>query len=163
VPFDLDAYVKRARTGPCFVCATVQGHPDYPHHSIYQDVETIAFLSRHPTLWGYSIVAPKRHVEGIVSDMALDEYLRVQAVVYRVARAIAAVVPTERMYVLSLGSQLGNPHVHWHVAPLPPGVPFERQQFHALMAENGVLEATWKESDALAVAIRLELRTGPDA
>jgi diadenosine tetraphosphate (Ap4A) HIT family hydrolase len=29
---------------------------------------------------------------------------------------------------LSLGSQQGNSHVHWHVVPLPPGVPFEDQQ-----------------------------------
>ena len=39
-------------------------------------------------------------------------------------RAICAAVPTERLYVLSLGSKQGNSHVHWHLAPLPPGVPF---------------------------------------
>ena len=27
-----------------------------------------------------------------------------------------------------------NAHVHWHVAPLPPGVPYEQQQFRAVMA-----------------------------
>jgi hypothetical protein len=32
---------------------------------------------------------------------------------------LAAVVPTERMYCLSLGSQECNAHVHWHIAPLP--------------------------------------------
>lgn len=41
--------------------------------------------------------------------------------VYRVARAVEQVVPSERTYVLSLGSQQGNAHVHWHIAPLPPG------------------------------------------
>ncbi|MBX6749461.1 MAG: hypothetical protein IRY85_07255 [Micromonosporaceae bacterium] len=70
----------------------------------------------------------------LASDLSLDEYLRLQAVVYRVARAVEQVVPSERTYVLSLGSQQGNPHVHWHIAPLPPGLPYERQQFHALMA-----------------------------
>jgi histidine triad (HIT) family protein len=42
-------------------------------------------------------------------------------------------------YLYTLGSQQGNSHLHWHIAGLPPGVPYDRQQFHALMTENGVL------------------------
>jgi ATP adenylyltransferase len=49
-------------------------------------------------------------------------------------------VPTERLYVLSLGSKQGNAHVHWHLAPLPPGVPYEHQQYAALMHEHGYLD-----------------------
>ncbi len=41
-------------------------------------------------------------------------------------------VSTERLYGLSLGSHGGNAHVHWHVAPLPPGVPYREQQYAAL-------------------------------
>lgn len=123
LPFDFAAYAKRVHEGPCFVCATVDGHPDHGHDLIYEDPEIIAFLTRHPTLLGYSLVAPKRHVERLESDLQLNEYLRLQEVVYRVANAVAVSVPTERVYVLSLGSQQGNAHVHWHVAPLPPGVP----------------------------------------
>ncbi|MGO7726250.1 HIT family protein, partial [Rhizobium ruizarguesonis] len=44
------------------------------------------------------------------------------------------------IYVLSLGSQQANSHLHFHVVPLPPGVPLEKQQYHALMAEYGVLQ-----------------------
>ena len=33
-PFDIDAYVRRSRTGPCFVCAIVEGHPDYVHRRL---------------------------------------------------------------------------------------------------------------------------------
>ena len=69
-------------------------------------------------------------------------------------------VPTERLYVLSLGSMQGNAHVHWHVAALPPGVPYAEQQYAALMAEHG-----WSRSDAdtvaaLAAAIRAALAAG---
>jgi diadenosine tetraphosphate (Ap4A) HIT family hydrolase len=32
------------------------------------------------------------------------------------------------MYIFTFGSNEGNPHVHWHVVPLPPGVPYEDQQ-----------------------------------
>lgn len=51
----------------------------------------------------------------------------------------------------------GNAHVHWHVAPLPPGVPYERQQYHALMAENGVLRYSQKELEELGVRVRAAL------
>jgi len=48
----------------------------------------------------------------------------------------AAVVPTERMYSLSLGSRQGNAHLHWHIAPAAPGVPYDQQQYHALIGRK---------------------------
>jgi diadenosine tetraphosphate (Ap4A) HIT family hydrolase len=87
-----------------------------------------------------------------------DEYLALQEVVYRIARAINEVVPTERTYVLSLGSMQGNSHVHWHIATLPPGVPYQQQQFHALMAENGVIPQSVTETAELGAAIRSALQ-----
>jgi diadenosine tetraphosphate (Ap4A) HIT family hydrolase len=83
-----------------------------------------------------------------------DEFLALQRVVRRVAAAVSEVVPTERTYSLSLGSKQGNAHLHWHVAPLPPGVPYERQQYHALMMENGVLDVDDSSQAALARDIR---------
>jgi hypothetical protein len=60
---------------------------------------------------------------------------------------------------MSLGSHQGNAHVHWHVAPLPPGVPYEQQQFAALMFETtgGYLELSDKEQEDLAQRIRAHL------
>jgi ATP adenylyltransferase len=72
----------------------------------------------------------------VTGDFSLDEYLDLQKVVYRVAEALRQELPTERVYILSVGSQQGNRHVHWHVAPLPPGIPLEEQQFAALMPEK---------------------------
>lgn len=155
--FDLAQYQRRVREGPCFVCALVAGDPDYQHHIVYQDGDTIAFLSRYPTLLGYCLVAPKAHLEDWVHDMKPDEFLRFQAVTHVIARAIAAAVPTERMYSLSLGSKQGNAHLHWHLAPLPPDVPHHQQQFHALMGENGVLAVTDARQAALAQRIRDQL------
>lgn len=156
-PFDTGQYVRRSREGPCFVCSILARHPDYPHHDVYEDAQTIAFLARYPTLLGYCIIAPKRHVEDWVHDMSDTEYLALQHVVHRVARAVAAAVPTERMYCLSLGSQQGNAHVHWHIAPLPPGVPYHQQQYYALMAENGVMDIDDSTQATLAHAIRSHL------
>jgi diadenosine tetraphosphate (Ap4A) HIT family hydrolase len=157
VPFDVDGYARRSREGRCFVCAILAGHPDYAHHDVYEDSRTIAFLSRYPTLLGHCLVAPKQHVENWVSDLDEEQFLAFQRIVHRIARAIAASVPTERMYSLSLGSQQGNTHVHWHIAPLPPGVPYRQQQFHALMAENGVLDLDESVQANLASEIRSHL------
>jgi diadenosine tetraphosphate (Ap4A) HIT family hydrolase len=112
VVFDLERYRRRVQDGPCFVCAFVAGHPDYQHHAVYEDADTVAFLSRYPTLRGYCLVAPKAHIESWAYEMEEAEFLGFQAVVRTVARALAAVVPTERMYSMSLGSQQGNAHMH---------------------------------------------------
>jgi len=156
-PFDLAAYEMRVKSGGCFVCGFLAGEPGLEHELLYDDGDHVAFLSRYPTLLGYALVVPRRHVEDVIRDLTPDEYLALQAAVHKVARAITEVVPTERTYVLSLGSMQGNPHVHWHVAPLPPGVPYEQQQYHALMAENGVLPQTPEQVADLGAAIRAAL------
>jgi histidine triad (HIT) family protein/ATP adenylyltransferase len=154
--FDLAAYVERSRKGPCFVCAYLAGHPDYEHLPVYANEHVVAFFNRYPTLLGYTIVAPRAHVIDVTGDRAL--FRRVTDVVHDVAEALKATVPTERIYLMSLGSHQGNAHVHWHVAPLPPGVPYERQQFHAVMAENGILDVTREEQRALADRVCSALR-----
>lgn len=157
VPFDAEKYNRRSREGPCFVCSMLAGHPDYSHHDVFQDADTIAFLARWPTLLGHCLVAPKRHVESWVNDLDENGFLSFQRVVHRVAVALAASVPTERMYSLSLGSQQGNTHLHWHLAPLPPGVPYEQQQLRALSPEHGVLNVDDAGQAALARTIRSHL------
>lgn len=151
---DLQAYVERSRSGPCFVCAFLAGHPDYPHETVHEDEHHIAFLDRWPTLPAKVIVAPKAHIEHAVRDLDEEAYTRLMLVVRRVALAVEAVVEPERTYLLSLGSQQGNAHLHWHIAGLPPGVPYGQQQYHALMTENGVLPQTAAEAAAMAARLR---------
>jgi ATP adenylyltransferase len=153
-PFDLTAYVQRSQSGPCFVCEIVAGNPAYRHHIVYEDDIAIAFLNKYPVLYGYTLVAPRQHREHVTGDFTLDEYQRLQCVIYRVAEAVRRAVPTERVYILSLGSQQGNRHVHWHIAPLPPGVPYEEQQLAALNAEKGILALSDAEMAALAARTR---------
>ncbi len=157
IPFDLARYHRLVREGPCFVCALTAGDPGYEHQIVYQDAATIAFLNRYPTLLGYCLVAPTAHVEDWVHDMSPAQFLRFQAVTQMIARAVAAVVPTERMYSLSLGSKQGNTHLHWHLAPLPPGVPYHEQQLHAIAGETGILAVTDVQQATLAQRIRNQL------
>jgi ATP adenylyltransferase len=157
-PFDLDAYIRDIQTRPCFICEMIAGRLA-DNHVIYQDEVLIAFLNKYPVLYGYILVAPIAHREQVTGDFTLDEYLTLQRGVYRLAEAVRRSVPTERLYLLSLGSQQGNRHVHWHIAPLPPGVPFEGQQLAALDVRDGVL--SFSEAEKLALVERIRRNMDP--
>ena len=156
-PFDFDAYVHDIQTKPCFLCEIVAKNPEYAHHLIYEDDIAIAFLNNYPTLYGYTLVAPKEHREQVTGDFSAEEYLELQRVIYRVGEAVRLETDAERVYILSLGSQQGNKHVHWHIAPLPRGVPFEEQQLAALGIEKGVVDLSDVEMAALAGRLRQRL------
>lgn len=159
IGFDVAAYERRVREGPCFVCLLAQGDTEYRRANvmIYEDPEVLIFLNRYPTLRGYTLVCPRRHVERVVGDFTEAEYLQLQSWVYRVGRAIEEVVETVRVYVLSLGSRQGNRHVHWHVAPLPPGAPCHEQQLAALAMSRGIIRMSPEEAADLAAHIRRRL------
>ena len=142
VPFDVDALVQRSTSGRCFVCEYLDGNPEYAHTRVAETASAIAFLNKYPTLFGSVIVAPKRHLEDVTGDFSEDAYVELQRFVHRVAEAMRRVLAPERIYLLSLGSRAANAHVHWHVAALPTGVPLAQQQYHALMHENGVIDAS---------------------
>lgn len=152
-PFDSGAYRTRMQTSGCFVCRVASDTEG--EHVVYRDQHHIAFLPRFHVQLGYVLVAPVEHREAVVDGFTTDEYLVLQRVVHRVAQAMTGVVPTERIYIASLGSQQGNAHVHWHVVALPPGVPFEEQQFRAMMPEaHGVLDVSEPDRVALSAKLR---------
>ena len=152
--FDLQTYIRDIQTRPCFICEMVSGNPAYAHEIVYEDDIALAFLNRYPPLYGYVLVAPRDHREQVTGDFTPEEYLALQRVIYRAAEAVRRVVKPERVYILSLGSQQGNRHVHWHIAPLPAGVPFEQQQLEALRMENGCLQLSDDELAALTTQLR---------
>jgi diadenosine tetraphosphate (Ap4A) HIT family hydrolase len=154
--FDLDAYIERIQNNPCFICEMIAGRLD-GNQVIYQNDEFIAFLNKYPTLYGYVLVAPVAHREQVTGDFTVEEYLSLQRAIYRVAEAVRRTVETERLYILSLGSQQGNRHVHWHIAPLPHGVPFQQQQLDALRSDHGILDIPGGEMAKLALRIRQNL------
>ncbi|MEU6019216.1 HIT family protein [Streptomyces sp. NPDC047515] len=151
---NIRSYVERTRSGPCFVCAFLAGHPDYRHETVFEDEHHVAFLDRWPTLPGKVLVAPKAHIEHVVRDLDETAYSRLMLVVREIALAVEDVHDCERTYLYSLGSQQGNAHLHWHIAALPPGVPYEQQQFHALMSENGALSPSARETADRASRLR---------
>ncbi len=154
---EIEDYITRCQTGPCFICEIVAGNPEYHQHVIFQDDVAIVFLNKYPTLYGYVLVAPCEHREQVTGDFTPEEYLAMQSVVYRVTEAVRQEVEAERVYLLSLGSQQGNRHVHWHVAPLPPGVPYQEQQLEALRARRGILELSEEDKTSLVQRLRRRL------
>ncbi len=156
-PPELAAYMRAAHER-CFICAIAAGE-DNGHHIVYEDELAIAFLNRFPTLEGYTLVAPREHREQVTGEFSAEEYLALQRAVHGVAEGVRAALKPERVYILSLGSQAANAHVHWHVAPLPAGVPFEEQQLEALSWTRGVLDLPDPEAAALADRLRAEIAT----
>jgi diadenosine tetraphosphate (Ap4A) HIT family hydrolase len=139
MPFDAEQYIRRSPEGPVFRRSVLAGHRDSPRHDVCENAGAMAFLASWPVLLGRCLAAPKRHVERWVDDLDKNEFVDLQRVVHRVARALAASVPTERMHWLSLGSYQGDAHLHWHVAALPPGVPYEQQQ----LVQSPPAAASW--------------------
>jgi diadenosine tetraphosphate (Ap4A) HIT family hydrolase len=160
LPFDMAAYGKRTREGPCFICGLANRDPEFRGFNvmIHEDDDVLIFLNRYPTLRGYTLVCPRRHVERAIGDFSEAEYLDLQRWIFRVGQALQEVVPTERLYVLTLGSQQGNRHVHWHVAPLPPGVAYQDQQLAALSMSRGLLPISPEEMAELGRQIRARLQ-----
>jgi diadenosine tetraphosphate (Ap4A) HIT family hydrolase len=156
VPFDAASYAQRtrdnSRRGSCFICSIASGDLD-GHQVIRRDDVCVSFLAKWPTLIGYALLAPLEHRTGVLDDFTEDEYAELQRRVHRLGRAVSLAVPTERVYLLALGSHQGNAHVHWHIAPLPPGVPYEQQQYAALMHENGYLDVPDTDQAVLARSI----------
>ena len=150
--FDEEAYIERIQNGPCFICEMIKGNLE-GNHIIYQDELLIAFLSKYPVQAGYTLVAPIQHLEQVTGDFSMEDYLALQQAVYLVAEAVRLAFNPERVYILSLGSQQGNRHVHWHLVPLPPGVPFKEQQLAALSAEKGYLDISDNEMNSIAIRI----------
>ncbi|GAA4625655.1 hypothetical protein GCM10023196_030640 [Actinoallomurus vinaceus] len=134
--FDEAAYTARIHgdneAGRCFICRIVAGQHPPEDIVVLRDEVCVAFLALPYRLHGYTLIAPLEHRRDVVADFTPGQYLGLQSRIHRLGRAISAVVPTERLYVFSFGSHQGVDHVHWHLAPLPPGVPFDQQQFAAV-------------------------------
>lgn len=155
--FDINAYLRQCETDPCFICEMVSRNSKEQYRIIYENESTIVFLNKYPTLYGYTLVAPKIHLENSIEDFSIEEYLSLQRIIYWVAQAVKQVTPTERIYLFTLGSQQGITHIHWHIAPLPPGVPYKEQQLEAINFKRGIIKISKEEMTSLAKQIRKKM------
>lgn len=152
--FDYDGYYNRVLQSPCFLCS-LAAHQRVTHHEYYvfEDEFAVVVLDRYPTQSGYCLVFPKQHVEQI---FLLDErtFLRLQVIVHRTVKAVQLAMQAERVYTACLGSQLLTPHIHYHVVPIPPGLPLEKQQWEALDKSRGILQ--YSEEVLADIALKIK-------
>jgi ATP adenylyltransferase len=128
----------------------VAGDSVFPGNVIFGSDEALAFLDGYPRAYGYTLVASKEHREQVTKYFTVEEYLDLQRLVYRVAEAVREEAGAERIYLHTFGGNQGNSHVHWHVVPLPPGVPYDEQQDPWTIWDGGVLEIPKEEMADLA-------------
>src|SRR5262245_35838522 len=110
-PFDLDSYMARIQSSPCFICEMIAGRLN-GNHIIQQNDEFIIFLNKYPVLYGYTLVAPVKHKEQVTGDFSLDEYLALQHTIYQKAEAVRKSSNAILIYILSLISKHWNRHDH---------------------------------------------------
>lgn len=152
---DMDAYKKRSQTGPCFICEIVAKNPQYSTHIVFEDDKLIAFLDKYPRMYGWILIASKEHREQAISDFVMKDFIYIQTMIYRIAKAVQEELGAERIYILSLGSNQGNSHAHWHIVPLPPSVPYQEQQIGIF--KIGILKILEEEQSSFATLIRSKI------
>ena len=87
---------------------------EIPCYRIAENAEFIAFLDVRPIARGHTLVVPKIEIDYIFdqSDAILAGILPFAK---RVAKAIEAVVPCNRCFVVTVGLEV--PHAHIHLIP----------------------------------------------
>jgi diadenosine tetraphosphate (Ap4A) HIT family hydrolase len=154
---DEDEYIHMIQTSLCFICRIVAGtYDEAPIHLIYEDNNVIAFLERWPRLYGWALIAPRKHREQVTGDFTLHEYLTLHNTTFLVSEAIRQEVGAERMYIASFGSNQAISHVHWLIIPLPSDTPFREQQ-NAVFRKD-ILKIPEKEMAALAKRLRQRIK-----
>ena len=154
---DMNTLHNTFQTAPCFVCEIAEGSSGALRYIVYEDETYIAFLDGYPRQLGYTLVCPKKHLEQVTLDFDLDAYLDIHRLVYHISEVIREFVDAERMYIFTFGSNQGNSHVHWHVAPCPRGTPYDKQQGAAVGWQAGVLKVPDKDMVELASRLNKSL------
>ena len=101
----------------CIFCQIIR--KEAPHSRVYEDKETVAFLSNRPVNPGHTLIVPKRHLENIdqISD---EEIARTYVVVKQVAQAVSRAINPEGIRIIqNNGEAAGQVIQHFHVHVIP--------------------------------------------
>lgn len=88
---------------------------EIPCHKIAEDEHYFAFLDISPQAQGHTLVIPKQEVD-YVFDLADEHLAGLMVFAKKVAKAIEATVPCERIGVGVIGLEV--PHAHVHLMPV---------------------------------------------
>lgn len=117
---------------------------EIPCHQIAETDEFLAFLDIRPRTAGHTLVIPKLEVDYIF-DLPEATYTDLWRFARRVAAAVEAVVPCERIGIAVIGLEV--PHTHIHLVPIRkvgdlnferPAVVMSEEEYAALAAKIAV-------------------------
>jgi histidine triad (HIT) family protein len=88
---------------------------EIPCYKIAEDENNFAFLDINPLAEGHTLCVPKQETDYIF-DLSDEAYLSLTLFAKRVAKAIGAAMPCQRVGMAVLGMEV--PHAHIHLVPL---------------------------------------------
>ena len=88
---------------------------EIPCYKVAEDEHNFAFLDINPLQEGHTLCIPKREVDYLF-DLTDEEYASLTLFAKRVACAVKAAIPCQRVGVAVLGMEV--PHAHIHLVPL---------------------------------------------
>lgn len=88
---------------------------DIPCYKVAECDHAIAFLDIRPLSKGHTLVVPKMEVDRLF-DLTEEDFQALWAFTHKVAKAMEASVPCNRVGVAVLGFEV--PHAHIHLVPL---------------------------------------------
>ncbi len=91
-------------------------HGEIPSYKVAENEEYYAFLDIAPMAKGHTLVIPKNVEDDYIFNLDDATYMGLCAFAKKVAQAIKAAVPCQRVGVAVLGMEV--PHTHIHLVPL---------------------------------------------
>lgn len=88
---------------------------EIPSHKIGETDDFLAFLDISPLVKGHALVIPKEEVDYFY-DLEDETMVRLMLFSKRVARAIQAAIPCQRIGISVIGLEV--PHTHVHLIPI---------------------------------------------
>ena len=89
---------------------------EIPSYKVAENEEYYAFLDIAPMAKGHTLVIPKNVEDDYIFNLEDETYMGLCAFAKKVAQAIKAAVPCQRVGVAVLGMEV--PHTHIHLVPL---------------------------------------------
>ena len=119
---------------------------EIPCYKIAEDEHNFAFLDISPLAEGHTLCVPK-HETDYIFDLSDEEYQSLTLFAKRVAKAVGAAMPCQRVGVAVLGMEV--PHAHIHLVPL--------QKETDLLFTNPKKQLSPEQFAAIAARIREQL------
>lgn len=89
---------------------------EIPSHKVAENEDFYAFLDIAPMAKGHTLVIPKHVEDDYIFNLENETYMGLCAFAKKVAQALKAAVPCQRVGVAVLGMEV--PHTHIHLVPL---------------------------------------------